>query len=99
MKKQVPQVPYATKGSASYEGKHIIDKPLLIKSCKKCMQPVHYKKIPSGREERLYCPACKKFRRPHNTMWLPRGSKIRFVTDIELLHLIEIALQEEKMMI
>ena len=90
------QVPSEAMGLSPYEGKYITDRPLLVKSCKRCSQPVQYKLIPSGKQERLYCSACKKFRGFHQTKWLPHYSRIRFVTDAEYMNLIEIARREAK---
>lgn len=83
------QVPKETKGGegTDYEEKYVIDRPVLVKSCKKCHGPVHFKKK-SSKQELLYCPACQKFKFLHHTLWIPHGSKIQFVTEKVLSDLI-----------
>lgn len=83
------EVPQEAKGPSPYEGKYVVDKPLLVKSCRKCQQPVYYKKLPLDKNERLYCPSCGKFRLFHHLIWLPHGAKMQFVTEEELSDLIQ----------
>ena len=75
---EVPQVPYAVKGSASYEGKHIIDRPLRVKSCKKCWSPLIIK------SNLMYCEECGRIRNAKTIIWLDVRTHVEYMTPLEL---------------
>lgn len=73
------KVPQEAMGlSPSYEGKHIIDRPLRVKSCKKCWSPLIVK------SNKMYCKQCERFRNARTICWVDVRTHIRYLTPIEL---------------
>lgn len=83
---EVPQVPLEIgegKGVLFYEGKHIIDRPLRVKSCKKCWQPLITK------FGKMYCEQCERIRNARTSCWIDARTNIESVTPLELAEMIE----------
>ncbi len=83
MSKEVPQVPLETGEGRGIDrkdrvGKHIIDNPIRVKSCKKCWQPLIIK------SNKLYCEQCERFRNAKTTCWIDTLTKIEYLTPLEL---------------
>ena len=74
------EVPKETKGGegTDYEGKHIIDRPLRVKSCKKCWSPLFI------RSKKMYCKQCERLRNARTTCWIDVRTNIECVTPSEL---------------
>ena len=80
MTEEVPQVPCADKGGEGndYERKHIIDRPLRVKSCAKCWSPLIIK------SNKMYCEECGRFKNARTIRWINVRTQIEYMTALEL---------------